>query len=117
VLSASATYTWMPTRNLATGAPLPRRPKNSASFTVAFTPEPEWELALTGTIVGQRTNTATSATILPAYWRLDASASYALSDKVKLFARVDNLTNNTYQDPLGYNAAGQSAYIGLTWNK
>lgn len=117
VLTASATYTWMPTRNLATGAPLPRRPKNSASFTVTFTPDPEWELALTGTIVGQRTNTATSATILPAYWRLDASASYALSDKVKVFARVENLTNNMYQDPLGYNAAGQSAYVGLTWNK
>jgi outer membrane cobalamin receptor len=55
--------------------------------------------------------------MLPAYWRLDASLSRALSDHVKAFARLENLTNNTYQDPLGYNAAGFSAYVGLTWNK
>lgn len=117
LLTANATYTWMPTRNLATGAPLPRRPENSASFTVTWTPEPEWEVALTGTIVGKRTNTASSSTVLPAYWRLDASFSHALSDAVKLFGRIENLTDNTYQDPLGYNAAGFSAYVGLTWNR
>ncbi|MEJ0012973.1 MAG: TonB-dependent receptor [Bauldia sp.] len=117
VLTASATYTWMPTRNLVTGRPLARRPEHSGSFTVTFTPEPEWQLALTGTIVGKRTNLGSSSSFLPAYWRLDASASYALSDKVKLFARVENVTDNVYTDPMGYNAAGQSAYVGLTWNK
>jgi vitamin B12 transporter len=117
MLTFGATYTWMPSRNLATGAPLPRRPENSASFNLTWTPEPDWEGTLTGTIVGTRRNTASSATMLPAYWRLDASLSHALSDSVKVFARLENITNNTYQDPLGYNAAGFSGYVGLTWNK
>jgi vitamin B12 transporter len=117
MLDFSATYTWMPSRNLITGAPLPRRPEHSGSFTVTWTPEPEWEVAFTGIVVGTRRNTASSATMLPGYWRLDASLSHALSDSVKAFARIENLTNNTYQDPVGYNAAGFSAYVGLTWNK
>jgi vitamin B12 transporter len=117
MLTASATYTWMPTRNLATGAPLPRRPEHSASFTVTWTPEPGWELALTAIAVGKRTNTGSAPTILPAYTRLDASFSHELSDAVKLFGRIENLTNNRYTDPSGYNAAGLSAYVGLTWNR
>jgi vitamin B12 transporter len=117
LLTVNTTYTWMPSRNLITGAPLPRRPEHSASVTVTWTPEPDWEVAFTGTFVGTRRNTASSPTMLPAYWRLDASLSRALSDHVKAFARLENLTNNTYQDPLGYNTAGFSAYVGLTWNK
>ncbi|HVY20097.1 MAG TPA: TonB-dependent receptor [Bauldia sp.] len=116
-LSASATYTWMPTRNLLTGAPLPRRAEHSASFTVTWTPEPGWELALTGTAVGKRTNSASSPTLLPSYFRLDASFSHAVSDRTKIFGRIENLTNNVYTDPSGYNAAGLSAYVGLTWNR
>jgi vitamin B12 transporter len=116
VLSANVTYTWMPTRDFATGYPLPRRPLNSGSFSLTYTPDPRVALTLTGTIVGARTNTSSSPTLIPGYYRLDVYGSYALSDSVKLFARVDNLTNNVYQDPVGYNAAGLSAYVGLTWN-
>jgi vitamin B12 transporter len=73
-------------------------------------------VTLSGTVVGARTNSATSGKLYPGYYRLDAYASYAMSDSVKLFGRIDNLTNNVYQDPVGYNAAGISAYVGLTWN-
>jgi len=116
-LAANVTYTWMPTRDFSTGYWLPRRPLNSGSFSLTFTPDPRWALTLTGTIVGARTNSVSSSAVIPGYYRLDAYASYALSDSVKLFTRVDNLTNNAYQDPPGYNAAGLSAYIGLTWNR
>ena len=114
---ASVTYTWMPTRDLNTGIWLPRRPLNSGSFTLTFTPDAKVELSLTGTVVGARTNTASSPLLTPGYYTLDAYGSYALSDKVKLFARVNNLTNTLYQDPVGYNAPGASALVGLTWNE
>jgi len=117
VLSANATYTWMPTRNLATGRPLPRRPEHSGAFSVTFSPDRRFDITLLGTIVGPRTNLASSTTMLPGYWRLDLSASYALTDSTKLFARVENLTDNRYQDPSGFNTPGFSAYVGLTWNR
>lgn len=117
VLSANATYTWMPTRNLATGKPLPRRPEHSGSFSLTFSPDRRFETTLTGVIVGPRTNLASSTTMLPGYWRLDLAASYALSDSTKLFARVENLPDNRYQDPDKFNTPGFSAYVGLTWNR
>ena len=116
VLSANATYTWMPTRNLVTGKPLPRRPEHSGSFSVTFSPDRRFETTLTGIVVGPRTNLASSATMMPGWWRLDLAASYALTDSTKLFGRVENLTDNRYQDPDKFNTPGFSAYVGLTWN-
>ena len=116
-LRADVTYTWMPTRDLLTGRWLPRRPLNSGSFTLTFTPDPRVELSLTGTVVGARTNLASSATLTPGYYTLDAYGSYALSDKVKLFAKASNFTNTVYQDPVGYNAPGAAILVGLTWNQ
>jgi vitamin B12 transporter len=116
VLSANVTYTWMPTRNLLTGRPLPRRPEHSGSFSVTFSPNRRFETTLTGTVVGPRTNLASSSTMLSGWWRLDLSGSYALTDSTKLFGRIENLTDNRYQDPSGFNTPGFSAYVGLTWN-
>jgi vitamin B12 transporter len=117
VLRANATYTWMPTRNLVTGRPLPRRPEHSGSFAVTFTPEPGFETTLSATVVGKRFDRASSSTPLPAYWRLDLISSYALNDSTRIFGRIENLTDNRYQDPSGFNTPGLSAYVGLTWNK
>ena len=113
VLSANATYTWMPTRNLVTGRPLPRRPENSGSFSVTYSPDPRFDFTLTGTAVGQRTNTASASTIiLPAYWRLDASASYAMSDSVKLFGRIENIFDTYYSGSVGLQFG---RVFGLRW--
>jgi vitamin B12 transporter len=54
--------------------------------------------------------------MLSRWWRLDLSGSYALTDSTKLFGRIENLTDNRYQDPSGFNTPGFSAYVGLTWN-
>ena len=54
---------------------------------------------------------------LPAYTRLDLPPSYPLNPHTRIFGRIENLTNVRYQDPAGYNNAGLSAYLGLTWRQ
>lgn len=47
------------------------------------------------------------------YEVLDVSLAYAVGDAVELFARVQNAADETYQEVIGYNAAGPSAYAGV----
>ncbi len=117
VLSAGATYTWMPTQNLDTGRPLARRPEHSGSVTVTLTPAEGYEASLSAVFVGERLNTASAAAMLPGYGRLDFSTSVALTPSTKIFARVENLLDVRYQDPSGFNSPGLSAYVGLTWKQ
>ncbi|WP_417278196.1 TonB-dependent receptor plug domain-containing protein [Celeribacter sp.] len=47
------------------------------------------------------------------YTLFNASLSYDLSDKVQLYLRADNLTDEDYETVSGYNTPGRSAYLGL----
>ena len=68
-------------------------------------------------IVGDRFSGSGETSPLPAYTRLDLTASYPLNPHTRIFGRIENLTNVRYQDPAGYNTAGLSAYLGLTWRQ
>jgi vitamin B12 transporter len=117
LLRAGASYTYLYSRNLDTGQMLPRRPEHSAAFDVTFIGSDRFEMTLSGLVVGQRLNSASSSSLLPGYGRLDLSAKYMLAANTELFGRIDNLTNTQYQDPAGFNAPGLSAYIGLRWSR
>jgi vitamin B12 transporter len=110
-----ATYTYLDGRDLNLGMTLARRPKNSGSLALSYTARNGFEATLAATFVGDRFNKAKEVEPLPAYTRLDLNLAYPLSEHTRLFGRVENLTNARYQDPGGYNAAGLSAYVGLTW--
>jgi vitamin B12 transporter len=47
------------------------------------------------------------------YEVLDLSATFDLGDRVELHARVQNATDERYQEVSGYNTAGRSAYAGV----
>ncbi|WP_460274077.1 TonB-dependent receptor plug domain-containing protein [Celeribacter sp. ULVN23_4] len=47
------------------------------------------------------------------YTLFHASLSYDLTDKVQLYLRADNLTDEDYETISGYNTPGRSAYIGV----
>jgi vitamin B12 transporter len=49
------------------------------------------------------------------YAVLDLSLAYALSPAVEIHARVQNAADEQYQEIIGYNSAGRSAYAGLRW--
>ncbi len=77
------------------------------------------DLTATASFIGSRNNndakSTTAPIVLPAYTRVDLSATYRMSDTVSAFARIENLFNARYQEVAGYNTAGVSAYVGLTW--
>jgi vitamin B12 transporter len=115
VLEASGGYTWLDARNLDTGKLLERRPIHSATAALTYTGIEGLEATLSATYVGLRYNRAGEVQALAPYTRLDLAAAYELTPNLRLFGRIENLTNATYQDPGGYNTAGFSVYAGLKW--
>ncbi|WP_119418710.1 TonB-dependent receptor plug domain-containing protein [Desertibaculum subflavum] len=50
---------------------------------------------------------------LDGYWLVDAAASYAITEHVELFGRLENLFNEHYQEVFGYGSLGFGAFAGL----
>jgi vitamin B12 transporter len=47
------------------------------------------------------------------YATVNVAASYDINAQTSVFARVDNLFNRQYEDPLGYRHPGLGAYAGV----
>ncbi len=114
-LTSSLSYTYLYSRNLATGLPLKRRPAHSGQLSLTYTGIANLEAGVAATLVGTRFNDAAATVKLPAYVRVDLNGRYRVNDALSVFARVENLFNADYQEASGYNTAGLSAYAGLTW--
>jgi vitamin B12 transporter len=52
---------------------------------------------------------------LGSYVVVDLTAAYALSPQVKLFGRIDNVTDRDYETVYGYRQAGRGAFVGVSW--
>lgn len=46
---------------------------------------------------------------------LDLTASYQLSESLRLYGRIENLFDEDYQEVLGFNTAGRAAYLGINF--
>jgi outer membrane receptor protein involved in Fe transport len=44
---------------------------------------------------------------------MNLAVNYALRDDVTVFARIDNLFNQQYEDPLGFQKQGFGAFAGI----
>lgn len=117
VLTSTASYTYLYSRNLANGLPLERRPAHSGAVAVTYTGIANFETTLSAIIIGERYNDDEGTDLLPPYARFDLYAGYRLSDSLKVFGRIENLLNAQYQEVTGYNVPGLSVFAGLTWNK
>jgi len=56
-----------------------------------------------------------AGTTLGAYSLLNLRASYALDPSWQLGARLENLFDRDYELVHGYNTAGRSGYLTVTW--
>ncbi len=104
------------------GQQLLRRPKNKASLTANWRATDRLTLSSTLLYVGPwwdlgRQSLAPNGTIpyveAPGFVTVNLAANYALRDDVTLFARIDNLFNAQYEDPLGFMRPGFGAYAGI----
>ncbi len=104
------------------GQQLLRRPKNKASLTANWRATDRLSLSATLLYVGPwwdlgRQEVPPDGSIpyveAPGFVTVNLAANYALRDDVTLFARIDNLFNAQYEDPLGFMRPGFSAYAGI----
>lgn len=108
--------------NREVGLPLLRRPRHSGALNVAWIGE-RFDLNLDAFFVGRRRDgdpiefSPFDAQGRPiyndGYAKLDLAGSYRLNSHVTMFARIENLLNQNYQEVLGYPAYRLNFSVGL----
>jgi vitamin B12 transporter len=99
----------------AAGEPLLRRPRNQGSVSAQLS-FPRWSAGATLVRVGERADSdfvGLGLTTNPAYTRLDARVRVHVAGQVEAFVAGENLTDEEYQEALGYPALGRSLRGGL----
>ena len=107
-------YTFLETEDRGTGLELRRRPRHSLTSIIDI--QATEALALIGEVrfVGRQFNDADNDDELDPFTVVTVSAAYDLTDQVTLFARVENLFDEDYQEALGFGTAGISAFGGIS---
>jgi vitamin B12 transporter len=111
--TAQAAYSYIRSRNRATGLDLARRPRQAVTVSADWT-TPLAGFALGGDIrvVGDSFDDAGHFTRLDGYALATVRASLPVGEHFELFGRVENLTDAKYQTAAGYGTYGRSAYVG-----
>jgi vitamin B12 transporter len=115
-LDLRADYTYTLAMDDETGQQLLRRPKHKASVTTSWRPFDRVTLAVTAIYVGAREDVSYSgaaAVRAAPYYLVDLDGSYRLTPSVALFARVENLLNQHYEDIVGFLRPGLGVFAGV----
>lgn len=121
-LDVKGSYTYTNARDLIADKPLILRPQDKASGDLDY----QWgKVGLGASLVYVGTNFDQDfgnnyingsfvplTVILPSYFLVNLRASYQMNSQVRLFARVNNLFNEWYEENYGYRTPGLSAYGG-----
>lgn len=118
-LTIRGAYTWMDGTD-SDGVQLVRRPENSGSVSVNYAfLDQKANINLTVIAVGEQTDDFydafynASKVTLDAYTLVNIAGSYQMTEKAQLFARVENLLDQDYQEAYTYGTAGITAYGGV----
>lgn len=129
-LRLAASYTFLRSRldrsfdptDRQVGLPLLRRPRQSGSLEINWTGQ-RYDLSLSGSFVGGRRDidpltgarfdASGDAIFNDGYAKLNVAGSYRIHRSVSLFARVENLLNQDYEEVRGYPAYRLNFIAGL----
>ena len=104
--------TYLDALNLDTGAPLPRRPRRSASLLLTWAPAPgRWTLNAVGRYTGERTDVGDVD--LPAYSVVDLAAAWSARPWLAPYARLENALDRRYEEADGFPAPGRAIVAGV----
>ena len=109
-LGVSANYAYIDAED-GNGNALVRMPEHSGDVTVSLDPEGPLSGAVLIRYNGEEPNS--SGGTLDSWTRVDLTGRYDLTDSVELFARVENLFDEQYQQILGYGTPGLSGSVGV----
>ena len=116
-LRMSAVYALIDTEDRTPGSAnrgnaLSRRPRHAATLSAEWLPVDDVSLAADLRLVSRSFDNARNTTVLDGYAVATVRVSWDISDKVQLFARIENLGDDNYQTAAGYAQAGRSAFVG-----
>jgi len=113
-----ADYTYTLATDEITGEELLRRPKVKSSL--ASTWQASDALSITAILLyvgpwldDNRAGTNLEPLTAGGYTTTNVAASYVLSRNLTLFARIDNLFDRRYEDPLGFDRPGFGVFAGV----
>jgi vitamin B12 transporter len=111
-------YTYLDPQNLTTGGDLRRVPRNTVNTGVTVTPFSRLTLFMQANVVSSQFEGDFFGRN-PGYFRIDTGGTLALLgqhgrlNRLELTLRIQNLTNQRYDEVLGFPAPGISALAGL----
>lgn len=119
-LTIRATYTYLDTENKTTGEELIRRPNHRATLDADYAWTACFRTGIGAQYVGNRSDNLYTATMmgpehvtLDSYTLVNLRASCQVSPRVEVYARVENLLDEKYEEVAGYGTPGLSAYGGV----
>ena len=116
-LNFRADYTYTVATNDVTELYLLRRPKDKLSFQATWQATPALLLSATFTYVGAWRDVNRSGTegylLAPAYQLLNLAATYDFGHGASAFARIQNVFNRQYENPLGFLQPRLGVYGGV----
>lgn len=116
-LTLRADYTYTEANDDILHEELLRRPKHKASLSAAWRATQAFSLTasvltVSSWIDGNRDFSIPRLTA-PGYTLVNVAGSYAITARIAVFARIDNLLDRHYQNPVGYLQPSTGAYAGL----
>jgi len=105
----SLAWAWTDARDLTTGARLLRAPEQAGSATLGWTGE-RLSGALTVRAEGDQDD---AGGVRKGFVITNLNGSYAVTGAVSVTARIENLSDERYQQVFGYGEPGRSAWVGI----
>jgi vitamin B12 transporter len=116
-LTLRVDYTYTEAEDDVAHQPLLRRPKHRGTFLATWQPTHGWQWNLDVLSVSDWVDVSrdglTSGLVAPGYTTVNLATSYDLTPRVALFARIDNLLDRHYENPLGFLQPSIGAYAGV----
>ena len=125
-LTVSGSYTYLdatqPDSNTGADTQEIRRPRHMANLNGDWRfLDNKGDLNINLGYVGDRNDTffevappfGTETVSLDSYYPVSVAASYRVTKQARVFARVENLLKQNYEDVYGYNTPGLGAYVGI----
>ncbi len=112
-VTLSTNYTLTDTENRENDKELPRRPRNKVSAILSISPIAPLNFDLELRHVGKRFDDSSNINELDPYTLVNISGRLDVTKNVQVFARVENLFDEEYEEALGFGTAGFSAFGGV----
>jgi vitamin B12 transporter len=112
-----ADYTYTDAFDAVANERLLRRPRHKASLTAWWNPIDPLTLSTTVLHVGEwidgNRDFSIPRLVAPGFTIVNVAADYKVNDYAKVFARIDNLFDERYEDPTGFLRPGFAVYGGI----